>query len=200
MAKEKEIDIKNREGLKELFEGTGTGSSDLSSVQESLDSQEESLMLQKIEATLFLSARFLDVDELVKFTGINPLSIKEVMDKLLNRYSAMGSALVIHAREVEGKMLYKMDVKKEYYSLVNKIVTGQTEFTKAEQETLAIIAYKQPIKQSSIVKIRGNKAYDHIHHFEAMGLVKAKKSSRTFELTLSEEFYNYFNLKERPKN
>jgi len=214
MTKEKEMDIidmQNREGVRELFEGTGEGSENSyqeasrrimgePEIQENLDSQEESVMLQKIEATLFLAARFLDLNELVKFTGVNPLSIQESMHKLLEKYSEIGSALVIHAREVDGKMLYKMDVKKEFYSLVNKIVTGQTEFTKAEQETLAIIAYKQPIKQSSIVKIRGNKAYDHIHHFIEMGLVKAKKASRTFELTLSEEFYNYFNLKERPKN
>ena len=78
-------------------------------------------------------------------------------------------------------------------------MTGQAEFSKAEQETLAIIAYKQPIKQSSIVRIRGNKAYNHIKHMMEVGLVKGKKCSRTVELSLSEEFYNYFNLDKEKK-
>ena len=75
-----------------------------------------------------------------------------------------------------------MDVRQEYVSIINKVATGSAEFSKAEQETLAVIAYKQPVKQSVIIKIRGNKAYDHIKHFIDIGLVKAKKAGHTKEL------------------
>jgi segregation and condensation protein B len=61
---------------------------------------------------------------------------------------------------------------------------------------LAIIAYKQPIKQSVIVKIRGNKAYDHVKKFIELNLVKKKKVGHTNELSLSDEFYDYFNLQD----
>ena len=71
---------------------------------------------------------------------------------------------------------------------------GSSEFSKTEQETLAVIAYKQPIKQSVIIKIRGNKAYEHIRNFAQLNLIKAKKLGRTKELTLSEEFYDYFHV------
>ena len=81
--------------------------------------------------------------------------------------------------------------------MVNKLATGSSEFTKAEQETLAIIAYKHPVKQSVIIKIRGNKAYDHIKKFIQLGLIKAKKLGHTLELTLSENFYNYFHIEKR---
>ena len=87
-----------------------------------------------------------------------------------------------------------MDVKSEYASLVNKIATGKPEFTKAEQETLAVIAYKQPVKQSVVIKIRGNKAYEHIKNFIETGLLKAKRAGHTRELSLSDEFYDYFHL------
>ena len=90
-----------------------------------------------------------------------------------------------------------MDVKQEYFDMINRLATGQAEFTKAEQETLAIIAYKQPVKQSIIIKIRGNKAYDHVKHFIDIGLVKAKRAGHTKELTLSEEFYDYFHLEKK---
>ncbi len=159
----------------------------------------EKRILQKIEAALFLSANYLSVDEIVRVTGINPIIVKELVDKLIEKYNNTESAIVIHKREVEQKPVFKMDVKQEFHNLINKIVTGQTEFSKSEQETLAIIAYKQPIKQSSIVRIRSNKAYDHIKHFIAMGLVKSKRLGRTYELTLSEDFYQYFNLDKEKK-
>lgn len=158
------------------------------------ESINEKQLMQKIEAALFLSANYLDVDQLVRVTNVNPLMVKEMVDKLMEKYNKEDSSIMINKREVEGKPVYKMDVKKEFHNLVNKMVTGEAEFTKSEQETLAIIAYKQPIKQSSIVRIRSNKAYDHIKHFISTGLVKSKRLGRTYELSLSEDFYNYFNL------
>jgi len=92
-----------------------------------------------------------------------------------------------------------MDIKPEYSYLVNKLATGSSEFSKAEQETLAIIAFKQPIKQSIIIKIRGNKAYDHIKRFTELGLLKKKKTGHTYELKLNDDFYDYFNISEEQK-
>ena len=87
-----------------------------------------------------------------------------------------------------------MDVAQEYTSMVNKLATGSSEFSRAEQETLAIIAYKQPMKQSVLVKIRGNKAYDHIKKFSELGLINKKKMGHTSELTLNDSFHEYFHV------
>ena len=87
-----------------------------------------------------------------------------------------------------------MDVSHEHVGIVNRLATGSAEFTRAEQETLAIIAYKQPIKQSVVIKIRGNKAYDHINNFAGRGLIVKRKEGHTAILTLSDSFYDYFNL------
>ena len=95
---------------------------------------------------------------------------------------------------VNKENMWKMDVKEEYVSLINKLATGSAEFTKAEQETLAVIAYKQPVKQSVIIKIRGNKAYEHIKNFIGTGLVQGKRVGHTKELTLSDTFFEYFHL------
>ncbi|OYT36589.1 hypothetical protein B6U91_00895, partial [Candidatus Pacearchaeota archaeon ex4484_71] len=56
--------------------------------------------------------------------------------------------------------------------------------------------YKQPLKQSILVKIRGNKAYDHVKKFADLNLIKKKKEGHTNILTLSDEFYDYFNVSE----
>jgi segregation and condensation protein B len=88
-------------------------------------------------------------------------------------------------------------VGQEYTGIINKLATGDAEFTKAEQETLALVAYKQPMKQSVLIKIRGNKAYDHVKKFADLNLIKKKKSGHTNILTLSDEFYDYFNVSEK---
>ena len=158
-----------------------------------LDESAEVELLKKIEAVLFLSARFLNLQELVLFTDINPLMLRELLEKLIDRYSQDNYAIEI----VSKGDLWKMDVKQEYVSIINKVATGSAEFSKAEQETLAVIAYKQPVKQSVIIKIRGNKAYDHIKNFIDVGLLKAKKDGHTKELKLSDEFFEYFHLQKK---
>ena len=141
-----------------------------------------------VEAVLFISGRFLNLQELIVLTDVNPITIKEILRKLEKKYSSGVLRLVSRSNS------WKMDVAEKYHYLINKLATGETEFTKAEQETLAIIAYKQPVKQSVVIKIRGNKSYDHIRKFRDLGLVTAKQIGHTLELSLSEEFYEYFNV------
>lgn len=164
--------------------------------QEELDISEEKKNFKKVEAALFISARYLSVQELVELTDINPLLLKELLEKLREYYQKIDSAIEILNKDD----LWKMDIKQEYFNMINKLATGKAEFSKAEQETLAILAYKQPVKQSVIIKIRGNKAYDHIKHFTDIGLLKAKRAGHTLELTLSESFYDYFHLEKKDKN
>jgi segregation and condensation protein B len=146
---------------------------------------------EKVEAALFIAGRFLNLQELIMLTDVNPIMLKEVLTKLERKYSK--NAIVI----VNRNNSWKMDVGEKYTYMVNKLATGSTEFTKAEQETLAVIAYKQPIKQSVVIKIRGNKAYDHIAKFIELGLLQSKKTGHTNDLTLTEEFYEYFSVQKR---
>lgn len=158
-----------------------------------IDEGKEIENVKKIEAALFLSARFLGINELVLLTDINPLMLKELLAKLKQRYDEQDSAIEIINKE----NLWKMDVGQEYVGMINKLATGSSEFSNAEQETLAVIAYKQPAKQSVIIKIRGNKAYDHVKHFIDIGLVMAKRVGHTRELRLSDEFFEYFHLQKK---
>jgi segregation and condensation protein B len=164
--------------------------------QEELDTAEERMSLKKIEAALFISARYLSIQELVELTDINPLLLRDLLEKLREYYTKLDSAIDILNKDE----FWKMDIKQEYFDMINKLATGSAEFTKAEQETLAIIAYKQPVKQSVIIKIRGNKAYEHIKHFVDIGLVRSKRVGHTLELNLSESFYDYFHLEKKAKS
>lgn len=148
-----------------------------------------------IEATLFIAGRFLTKEDLVMYTGINPITLDETLKKLEEKYSGEVGALTLIVKN----NLYKMDIKQEFAWLTNKLASGDSEFTRAEQETLAIIAYKQPINQSLLVRIRGNKAYDHVKKLLNVGLVKGKKVGHTRELKLDDTFYNYFGIRNKER-
>ncbi len=155
---------------------------------EEIDSSTELENIKKLEAALFIAGRFLTIQELVTLTDINPILLKKALSDLQDKYKNSGIEIV------QRDSLWKMDVAPEFTSIVNKLATGSSEFSKAEQETLAIIAYKQPMKQSVLVKIRGNKAYDHIKKFTELGLINKKKMGHTAELTLTELFHDYFHI------
>jgi len=148
-----------------------------------------------VEAVLFIAGRFLSLNDLVMYTGINPLTLKETLQRLEQKYAANPGALNL---VVKGE-LYKMDIREEFSWLTNKLASGSAEFTKAEQETLAIIAYKQPINQSLVVRIRGNKAYDHVKKLIEVGLIKTRRVSHTLELKLDDAFYNYFGIRAKER-
>ncbi|MDO8564094.1 MAG: SMC-Scp complex subunit ScpB [Nanoarchaeota archaeon] len=159
--------------------------------KEEIDEIDEELEIEsrrKVEAALFISGKFLTLQELIALTDVNPILLKKILSDLQDLYKNKGIEIV------RKNDLWKMDVSGEYAWMVNKLATGNAEFGRAEQETLAIIAYKQPMKQSVLIKIRGNKGYDHIKRFVDMGLVHKKKMGHTSELTLSESFYEYFHL------
>ncbi len=163
---------------------------------EEIDEAKEKEDLKTLEAVFFISGRFLSMQDLISLSDLNPIILTDLIERLKDKYNREDSALEI----VEKSGLWKMDVRPEYSHIINKLATGSSEFTKAEQGTLAIIAYKHPIKQSVIIKIRGNKAYDHIKKFSDLGLIKKKKTGHTHELSLSEDFYDYFSISESERN
>ncbi|MBI2451999.1 SMC-Scp complex subunit ScpB [Candidatus Pacearchaeota archaeon] len=162
------------------------------SIQE-LDTEIEAENTKKVEAVLFIAGRFMSLQELISLTDVNPILLKKILFDLQDKYKDSG--IIITQKD----NMWKMDVSENYTWIVNRLATGSSEFSKAEQETLAMIAYKQPMKQSVVVKIRGNKAYDHIKKFVEIGLLNKKKAGHTAILSLSESFYEYFHLAQGEK-
>jgi len=163
---------------------------------DAIDEGKQKEDMKLLEAIFFVSGRFLTISELVSLSDLNPAIIPDLLEKLQEKYAREDSAIEI----IEKNKLWKMDVKTDYIYLINKLATGDAEFSKAEQETLAIIAFKHPIKQSVIIKIRGNKAYDHIKKFADLDLIRRKKTGHTYELSLSDDFYDYFNVGSETNN
>ena len=146
----------------------------------------------RVEAILFTLGRFVDVEELKTLTEIGSIGVlKECLEALKKEYNGRNSSLQI----VNEDNKWKISIKKEYLFLTEKLLTN-SELDRPAQETLAVIAYKNPALQSEIIKIRGNTAYDHIQILKDLGFITAEKTGRTRTLKLTQKFFDYFDVVE----
>lgn len=144
----------------------------------------------KVEAILFTTGKFMELEEIAKVCGIGSVGyVKEILDELKNDYENKRSSLHI----LQEGTKYKLNIRSQYGHLANKLVSS-SEFDNPTTKTLAIIAYKQPIMQADVIKIRGNKAYDHIRILKESQLITSEKSGRTRVLKLTAKFYEYFDV------
>ena len=117
----------------------------------------------KIEAILFSAGKKVDIEEIAKLANTSTSMAQQAMNELKKDYSGRSSSLML----VDEGNAWKIIVKDEFTQIVKKIVT-ETELSKTIMETLAVIAFRYPIKQSDLIKIRTNKAYDHLRELEEM--------------------------------
>ncbi|MEW6063439.1 MAG: SMC-Scp complex subunit ScpB [Nanoarchaeota archaeon] len=150
----------------------------------------------KVEAVLFTVGKFLSIEEIAKLVGIGSVGyVRELLEEIKKEYSNRSSALEIITEN--GK--WKLSIKKDYLYLTEKLLTD-SELDKPTQETLAIVAYKNPVLQAEVIKIRGNKAYDHVKTLVEHSFVTSEKAGRTRLLKLTPKFFEYFDVVEDKLN
>jgi len=143
----------------------------------------------KLEALLFSSARSMAIDELSRLTKAPPDQVEEQLKQLKKDYEQRDSSITFI--EEAGKV--KLNIKPEHVPIIQQIVT-ETELSKTLMETLAVIAFKYPIKQSDLIKMRTNKAYDHLRELEDIGYIIRQRYGRTKLIKLTSKFFEYFDL------
>jgi len=115
--------------------------------------------------------------------------VRESLGSLKKDYESRDSSIAL----VDEGASFKLNVKSEHAPIAQQVVT-QTDLSKTLMETLAVIAFKYPIKQSDLIKIRTNKAYDHLNQLEEMGYITRQKYGRTKLIKLAPKFFEYFDL------
>ncbi len=144
----------------------------------------------KVETILFTTGKFLDIEEISKMCGIESQGyVKELLWQLKKDYENKDSALEI----IEQGSKWKLGIRKDYLYLTETLLTD-SELDKPTQETLAVIAYKNPALQSEIIRIRGNKAYDHVKLLQELDFVTSDINGRTRTLKLTQKFFDYFDV------
>ncbi len=141
-----------------------------------------------IEAALFMSPKALSVADLTQVLGISDYALaKKTAFELMNEFNARDSALEI----VEAEGLFQMRVKPLFEQNVQDFAS-ESMFNKGTMKTLALIAFKQPIVQSTVIKYRNNKAYDHISRLVEEGFIARERQGRSYILRTTRKFLEYF--------
>lgn len=145
----------------------------------------------KVEAVLFSTGQKINLDDLSKLCRSKKEEVISALTELKMQYDEKQSSLML----VEEGDFWKFSIRDQFVPIVKKIVT-ETELSKSILETLAVIAFKYPILQSDLIKIRTNKAYDHLNELEAAGYISRQKHGRTNLIKLTDKFFKYFDLTE----
>src|SRR3990167_10362985 len=145
----------------------------------------------KVEAVLFSTGHRISLDDISRLCRAKKEDALAALKELQREYDEKQSSLML----VEEGDFWKLTVRDHLISIVRKIVT-ETELTRSVLETLAIIAFKYPILQSDLIKLRTNKAYDHLAELEKSGYISRQKHGRTNLIKLTEKFFRYFDLTE----
>jgi len=144
---------------------------------------------KQIEAILFAAGKKVTYEDLARLCNTDISAIKNEIQVLKKGYEEMDSPLIL-TEEADG---WKMTVREKYLSLVHKMLP-ETELSKSVLETLAVIAWKHPVLQSEVIKIRTNKAYEHIEELVERGFISKEKKGRSYLLKVTPKFNEYFEL------
>ncbi len=140
-----------------------------------------------LEAALFVAEKTLSAARLSELTGIPEPKIHILLLEMKEDYEKEDRGIIL----VETPEGYELRIKPEYRDKVVPLAPF-SDLSEGMMRSLAIIAVKQPVKQSVLVRYQGNKAYGYIAELETKGLVKADKFGRTKIITTTPEFEKYF--------
>jgi segregation and condensation protein B len=114
---------------------------------------EDSLnVYEELSAYLFVSPKPVSVEKLSEFTGLTEDEVKTRIESLNEgmRYANLGFEII----EIQDS--FQMRTKESVKSSLQKLITPRMKrLSKAAAETLAVIAYKQPVSKAEIEVIRG---------------------------------------------
>lgn len=150
-----------------------------------------------LEALLFAAGEPVPVSAIVKTTEIPEPDIKKLMDELISEYRERNSGILV-AEIADG---YQMVTNPDFSMWVKKFknINQTSKLSPPTLETLAIIAYKQPITKLEIDQLRGVNSDGTVKSLLDKRLIKivGKKETpgRPFLYGTTKEFLQYFGLK-----
>tara|TARA_B100001167_G_C16771837_1_gene307782 strand:+ start:1567 stop:2169 length:603 start_codon:yes stop_codon:yes gene_type:complete len=111
-------------------------------------------LIQIIEAALLSASRPLSVDEIQKVFNEEELPTKDEIKNILNEIDTLCIDRGVELKKVSSG--FRMQVKQSLSSYIAKLWEEKPQkYSKATLETLALIAYRQPITRGEIEEIRG---------------------------------------------
>ena len=149
-----------------------------------------------VEAILLMEGETIDEGTIARIGGIPKETVNAAIENLKERYSSEDCGLEIST--IGGGLM--INAKREYWENLKERYGKKTEakMSRAAMETLAIVAYQQPVTRAEIEKIRGVSADNMIRLLLDKGLVReaGKKDvpGRPVMYGTTKEFLKVFHL------
>ncbi|VYU61820.1 segregation/condensation protein B [Clostridium tertium] len=151
-----------------------------------------------IESLLFVSGDPLSIKDITNALESNIKLVKEVLDEMVLEYDSEKRGIKLIS--INGE--YQLVTKAENSDFVQKLLkkNKRQSLSQASLESLAIIAYKQPITRVDIDEIRGVKSESAINRLIEKDLIKEvgrlEVPGRPMLFGTTEEFLRQFGLRE----
>jgi segregation and condensation protein B len=152
-----------------------------------------------VESLLFTAGdEGLSLKQIAHVLEVDEWQAESIMKELVEEYNNQADRGIM-IMEVAGT--FQLATKKENSVYIKRLVVSPAtaSLSQAALETLAIIAYKQPITRTEIEDIRGVKSERPIHTLAAKALIKevgrAEGAGRAYLYGTTKEFLDHFGLK-----
>lgn len=147
-----------------------------------------------IEAILFAAGDEVSLKDIAAALEQDEKTTKAVMENLMDKYGEENRGIAI----IRVEDSYQMCTRDQYYDYVKRLFQSPVKRTLSQPmlETLAIIAYKQPVTKGTIEEIRGVNADRAVNKLVEFGLVEEKGRlsvpGRPILFGITDEFLKYF--------
>lgn len=150
----------------------------------------------RVEAILFVSGEAVRVDEMAKALGVSMLEIESALNTLRDDYDFNQRGFMLrrfgHQVQLATRALYADDVVRMLQPVQKQSLS------QAAMETLAVVAYKQPVTKAEIEQIRGVKCDYSVQSLMNKNLItevgRKEALGRPILYGTTEEFLSHFGI------
>jgi len=144
-----------------------------------------------VESLLFSAGKPLSIEEIQETTSLSPKHVSEAIEHLMQSYNTdrkNETSLEI----VKAGNKFIMQVKKTFTD--QSMMVAKPEIKTDLLKTLALIAFHQPVKQSNLRHMIGERIYADVDQLMSMHLIHSVPHGATETLTTTRLFPEYFGI------
>ena len=156
---------------------------------------DKSRLIDVVEGILFVSGNGVSVKDIAEKLEVEKKEVDKVVEELKTRLAGSGINVITYRDNVQ--LCSNPDIAEDIATVLNPI--REKLLTKAAMETLAIVAYKQPVTRLEIEQIRGGASSDYamqiLMNFKLVEVVGRKDAvGKPLLFGTTDEFLKRFNL------
>jgi segregation and condensation protein B len=144
-----------------------------------------------VESILFSAGKPLSIEEIQETTGLPPKHVTEAINHLMQSYN-IDRKDETSIEIIKAGNKFTMQVKKTFTG--PSMMVAKPEINNDLLKTLALIAFHQPVKQSNLRHMIGERIYADVDQLITLHLIHSAPHGATEMLTTTRRFPEYFGL------